>query len=228
MLRFQRDGRVAVLEHGEPDAWLDVADKNAILVHLRSGIELEDGITAGGLFRCLKPWGDVLSLIGWLDFSAWSTRAAVSHLREAVDRSDDPEAIDAVVLRPTVTSRTGRKRQAATLLVQWDAVVRFVRPLKMPGSSHADAYGALDLLPLPDWINLPVIVQRQAQFRVMGPGVAPAELSEVDVEPNVFDTLILGFLDECSAYGTPDDTIELRASLIATVEKLQADETQPD
>lgn len=214
MLRFQRDSRVSAVEIGQPDTLLDREEPLAILDLLRASVQFEPGLTAGGLLRCLSPWSDILSRLGWISLEAWTSRAAKAHLRLAQAPTEDPEAIDALVIRPVV-GRHPRRRQPDVLSVHWSVFGRFAKPVLYPGFSKPEHFGSISLLPIEEWINLPVLLVEEAAF--------PGEDGTVCIESSLYDTIILGFLDEISASGDPDDVSHIRQTILKAVDEIKGD-----
>ena len=71
---------------------MDATDHLALLGHVRSLPEFEPGLTVVELMRCLRPWAEVLSRMGWCDFVAWDRALALPHLRLVADVVDEPAA----------------------------------------------------------------------------------------------------------------------------------------
>lgn len=79
-VRSIRNGTIIIAEHHEPDRIMDATDHLALLSHVRSLPAFEPGLTLAELIRCLRPWADVLSRLGWCDFKAWDRALALPHL----------------------------------------------------------------------------------------------------------------------------------------------------
>lgn len=214
MLQFLRDSRIVVKEHGSADTVLDRDDPLAILDVLRSGVELEPGLTAGGLLRCLSPWSPLLSKLGWLNMHAWTSTASTAHLRDAngIDMTD-PERLDGLVLRPSVQF-IDRRGGPMELTVDWSVSGRYATPFTPAGSNRSERYCSISLSPLETWINLPVAVD--AVVEPVPPVGVP-----MTVSPSFYDTIILGFLDDISAFGDPEETISIRAELLQAIQDIE-------
>lgn len=121
-VRLMRSGTIIIAEHREPDRIMDATDRLALLGHVRSLPEFEPGLTVAELMRCLRPWAEVLSRMGWCDFVAWDRALALPHLRLVGDAANEPAAQDEppvteVVITPTITATAERTGQ-------WTLVVR--------------------------------------------------------------------------------------------------------
>jgi hypothetical protein len=218
VLTFRRDSRVHVREHGEPDAFLDPEDPFAPSAFLGSPVEFEPGLTAGGLIRCLRPWAALAGRLAWMDFDAWSAVAATAHLRDAAALPDDGEPrLSEIVLAPHAELLDGELR------LGWECY-----GLTAPGPDGSPPVRmSFSMSPATVWVGLPVRIDRRCRQSAR-PRRRPRRderfiADDVTVTPTLFDTVMLGFLDEISAYGDPEDT-EAAAGLVtermAEVEEL--------
>jgi hypothetical protein len=234
-LTFRRDATIVVSEHGEPDRLLDAADPLALLVHLRSAVALEEGLTAAGLMRCLRPWSAVVSKLAWIDFDAWERAVAVGHLNEVAPDSGgdgDEPPLDKVEISPCLHANRNRKGPPS-LDITWTTCGVYAEPVVDNGATHRRC--GLSLAPVREWAYLPLVVEERLSVSDLGPkwnetsGVlsattvnGPDDVSPVTTTPTLFDTVVLGFLDEISYHGDPEEAAERRDEIGGMVADIAA------
>lgn len=233
-LRLMRNGTIIIAEHREPDRIMDATDHLALLGHVRSLPEFEPGLTVAELMRCLRPWAEVLSRMGWCDFVAWDRALALPHLRLVGDADGKPAAQDEppvaeVVIAPTITA-TAERRGQWTLDITWETKGVFARPRVDDQTGRQDLYCSLSFTPPAEWAHLPIRIERWAWIssmdfggkdrRLFINGIASTsnEPSTVEVSPSFLDAIVLGFLDDISFNGSPEETSEVRNEVFELAE----------
>jgi hypothetical protein len=221
VLRMLRNGGIAVIEHGEPDRMLDPADPLSLLTHIRSMPEFEEGLTAHEMMRCLKPWSAILSRTGWLDFDRWDRAMAKPPSKfpdDSVDRSaeDNDPPLSSVAIIPVLNARL-RKKERPNLNLTWQTVGLYLWPRVDPDMKHEDLHCSLSFSPPQSWAHLPIILERRAWIseidyaregrRILADGIGSTATapSELEVTPTLLSAVIVGFLDDISYHGDPDE-----------------------
>ncbi|MFP5514822.1 MAG: hypothetical protein ACLGJC_17270 [Alphaproteobacteria bacterium] len=233
-VRLMRNGTIIIAEHREPDRIMDATDHLALLGHVRSLPEFEPGLTVAELMRCLRPWAEVLSRMGWCDFDAWDRALAPPHLRLVGDTDGEPTAQDEppvveMVITPTITATAERTGHWA-LDIDWETLGVFAWPRVDDETGRQDLYCSLSFSPPAEWAHLPIRIERHAKIsnmdiaatgrRLFTNAVASTKhaLSTIEVFPSFLDTIVLGFLDDISFHGSPEETLEVRDEVFALAE----------
>jgi len=219
-----------VHEHGEEARALDPSDPFAIVSAFRAAVEIEDGMTPVQMLRALKPWSKALSQAGWLDFGQWLKAMERPFVREA---GDDPERIACIEVYPVVNVHRmkvdGERRAEA--FVSWETRGRFESPVESPSGRTVDCC-SLSFVNPGLLGHLPMRIVRAAEvndIRTCAPWREPAILlpsvkgvyDGLDCTPTFFDTVVLGFLDEISSHGSPEDTEDVREGIMDSVSDIE-------
>ncbi|MBF5096590.1 hypothetical protein F1643_21615 [Azospirillum sp. INR13] len=233
-VRLMRNGTIIIAEHREPDRIMDATDHLALLGHVRSLPEFEPGLTVAELMRCLRPWAEVLSRMGWCDFDAWDRALAPPHLRLVGDTDGKPTAQDEppvaeMVITPTITATAERTGQWA-LDIAWETLGVFAWPRVDDHTGHQDLYCSLSFSPPAEWAHLPIRIEHHAKIsnmdfagtgrRLLTDAVASTKHapSTIEVFPSFLDAIVLGFLDDISFHGSPEETLEVREEVFELAE----------
>ncbi|CAO3379220.1 hypothetical protein [Azospirillum argentinense] len=240
ILRLERNGAITVAEHGEPDRVLDSTDPLALLAHIRSMPEFEQGLTVAETMQCLRPWADVLSRMGWCDFVEWDRALAIPPRRLLDDAADPTQKhgeppLGSVVIAPTISTTAEQERQWS-LDITWETRGVFAWPRVDHHTGHQDLYCSLSFTPPAQWAHLPIRIEQRAWIgsmdlagtdrkifteEVVSTNIAP---STVEVAPSFLDAIVLGFLDDISFYGNPDETSEIWEEVLETAEAVRYNE----
>lgn len=231
-LTIHRDGRLMIAEHGEPDRAVD-ADPFALAACFRASVAFEEGLTSAQLMRALRPWARLIGQAAWIDFDAWATASAQPHLTLATsDEQWDDAPLDAVVIHPVLTltssSRTKRReaRESSSLSVDWRSSCRYAQPQPNRFGGE-DRFCSMSFLPPAQWAHLPLLIETRMAvdaFRIGrdAPLLPELEAAALQAEPTFFDTVVLGFLDDISFHGSPEDTQERYGDLLERLEEAKA------
>ena len=236
VLHLNKDGSIIVAEHGQPDRPLDPADPLDLLSQIRSLPEFEDGLTVGEMVSCLRPWSAVLSRMGWLDFDAWDAAIkAAPAVRDACDPffSAEEPPVAAIVISPVLTERIDKKGNM-TLLTRWDSHGEYAWPCVNAETGHQDLYCSLSFLPPSEMASLPIRIDDRAwintqDFRHKGRRILAHGIESTGGTPSMlrgpacfFDTVVLGFLDDISFHGDPEETKDVGEHLASLVAEIKA------
>ena len=245
-------------EASDPGIVLDRNDPLALLPHLRSGVELEMGLTAAGLVRALRPWSEILSKMAWIDFDAWDKAIAKPPLRvveasnekpfegeassgtEGTEGAGGPAAgrtlfdaaqkpeppLAAIVIAP-VLHMARRRRGASDVQISWQTSGLYGTPHIHQDLGIEDLYRSISFSSPAEWAHLPLILSKNCWTSEMDLAGSQATLdgapmlspdlqskrntpSNLKTYPSFFDAIVLGFLDDISCFGDPDDIAETR------------------
>jgi len=230
---IQRDGRILIQENGEEDRFADPSDPLAIVACFRATVELEEGLTSAQLMRALRPWSAVLSRAGWMDFDAWIAALDRPFMKVAGD--DDGEGrIVSIELVPTFDVFRGKRP---------DGIELSIHPAWRPLGNRVDASGAemeqcsLSFVDPREYAHLPLIINEKVSVKdvqsmppfgqeAILPDALPGTYDRIAQAPFLFDTIVLGFLDDISYHGSPEDTAEVGESLAGMVRDIQSGEIE--
>ena len=245
-----RNASILVRETGQPDRLLDPADPLAILAHLRSRTSFEEGLTSAGLMRALRPWAEVLSRMAWIDFDAWDKAVTKPDLRVVGPGSSPPERTDdpplaAVEIAP-VLEMYRRRRGHLEFYASWRTSGRYSRLRICPHSGAEDIHCSLSFTRPSEWAHLPLVLGERAwtaeldatpRGRASGddrtilfpPHLASGRLdpSPIEMTPVFFDAVVLGFLDDISHFGDPDESAEIGAEIEGRITEAFGDAPRP-
>jgi hypothetical protein len=208
---FHRDGRIVARTHGRPDRVLEPTDPLALAAHLRSVVTFEDGLRPCDLMRCLAPWGAFLSRAGWCDFHAWHEAICRPPLRLARPGDVEETRVERVVLHPAVRTHIPH-RDLPELEIAWEASAHVGGP---HGTGRLEEVNQLDPRL---WSRRPLVIETRPQlfeFDLSGRqrslfsdrvGIEADGGSRMTIRPTLFDTVVLGFLDDVSFHGQPAAT----------------------
>lgn len=231
-LTIHRDGRLVIAEHGEPDRAVE-PDPFALAACFRASVAFEEGLTSAQLMRALRPWARLIGQAAWMDFDAWATASAQPHLTLATnDEQRDDAPLDAVVIHPVLTltsgSRTKRReaREPPSLSVDWRSSGRCAQPQPNRFGGE-ERFCSMSFLPPAQWAHLPLLIETRLTVDALRIGRDPPLLRELEAatlqaEPTFFDTVVLGFFDDISFHGSPEDTQERYGVLLERVEEAKA------
>lgn len=215
LVAISRDGSVTVSEHGEEDRVLDPADPLAILPCFRAAVELEEGVTAAQLMRALKPWSAVLSRAAWCDFDAWATAMDRPFIEEAEDADD---RIACLEITPSV--HYYGKGADRTVSTSWQLSGRYEKPLTGPDGHTFETCSVAFCDPRLIG-GLPIRIVDRAPTIDFDRN-KDVEREEIGVETDFFSTIVLGFLDDLSFHGSPEDTEEVGDGIRRSVAEILA------
>jgi len=225
-----RDGNITIQEHGEPDRAVDPADRLAILECYRATVEFEEGLTAAQLMRALRPWSDVLSRSAWIDFDAWIATMD-RPLLTLVQGGGEGERLVGLELGATLTIHRSKREGGVELSLHegWhpsglriDADGNPIEPCSIT-LEDPRSYGHL-----PITLDGTVVVTDVKTMRPWGeeailPDELPGAYERIVRRPTFFDAVVLGFLDNISAHGTPDEVADVKEGIIEAVRAIQED-----
>jgi len=224
---------VIVGEHGEDPRPADREDPFDALRWFRAMVELEEGITAFQMMRALKPWSRALSAAGWIDFDAWFAAMSAPMVREAEE--DEDERLSGIELHPVAyVSRDRREgERTASVSVAWRPLGRYARPRQVHGRTEEHCSVSFVDPRLIGHLPLSVCTTLQVQdMRAMRPWLERPVLAEslpgvygrLVEHPTFFDAIVLGFLDDVSFHGLPEETAEVAEGLIRAVDGIRSGE----
>lgn len=232
-LSIHRDGRLVIHEHGELERELEKSDPLALATAFRAVVELENELTCAQLFRALAPWANLLSRAAWIDFETWLGSASRTPLRlvraDTATQSDDEPPLDAVIVHPVLSVLRDHPRNLspATLNICWRTSGRYASP-RPDGFGGEDRFCSLSLSPPEEWAHLPLIIDTSMMvddvdsFRRDVASLQAVVDEKLRAEPTLFETIILGFLDDISFHGTPAEAVETRDELLARLDEARA------
>lgn len=170
----------------------------------------------------------------WMDFDAWVSASAQPHLTLATSEEGhrDDAPLDAVVIHPvlalTSDGRTRRRKigETVSLSIRWRSSGRYARP-QPNGFGGKDRFCSMSFVPPARWAHLPLLIETRVMvdaLRIAGDAALLPELeaATLEAEPTFFDTVVLGFLDDISFHGSPEDTQERYGDLLDRLEEAKA------
>lgn len=224
-----KDGNILVHD-GDEVRVMDKDDPLDILPAFRAPVAFQPGLTVLELLTALRPWSVVLSAAGWMDFEAWY--AAMSATGEP-DELDESERLAAIELFPYfhAARQPGDGGKQAAISFNWRPLGRFATP-RVDEAGKVDAHCSISFCDprligsLPISISKIPVVERhvldcaRTVLRERQPGI----YERLTVEPSLFDTIVLGFLDEISFFGNPDEAAEAAEELRETLAEIRLTE----
>lgn len=223
---IRKCGEIEVHEHGEPVETLDVHDPLAILPAFRAYVEFEEGLTPFHLMKALEPWSVVLSEAGWLDFEAWFRAMEKPLLKEV--SAPDGERLSGIELHPRITIQGRRRRSGvkkdADLYVNWRPLGRYAVP-QDHGNGRIEETCSISFVDPREIGHLPITIVENSAIRGINTDI-DSKMSEQSFRccPTLFDTVVLGFLDEISFHGNPEATQDVADYLKEAVTKIRSGE----
>lgn len=196
-------------------------------------MELEQGLTSAQLFRALQPWSELLSRTAWIDFDAWQNSVVPPPLHVVTNEQehefDKEPPLDAVMVHPVLTLHKDGKAKTApvTFDIRWQTSGRYASP-RPNGFGGEDRFCSLSFADPATWAHLPLLIDpvcRVDDYALLGSvtsALQGAEVGRLQVEPSLFDTIILGFLDDISFHGTPSDAATIGDDLSAMVADIKS------
>jgi hypothetical protein len=213
-ITIQRDGRIAIKEHGEDIRFADVDDPIAIVAIFRAHTVFEDGLTLRQLMKALRPWQDVLSRTAWMNFDAWVTAADKTHVA-GVNEDDAEEPVVAVEIY-CVLDIWRTDDNVVQISSHWDFNGKFAKPVDL-GSGHLSDSCGLSFSAPKTFANVPIVINNKPTVHDIAVGPPdgkrpiiseqePDVYESLELFPTFFDTVVLGLLDKLSFHGDPEDT----------------------
>jgi hypothetical protein len=228
-ITIQRDGRIAIREHNSEVRYADPADQFAIFQLFRAHTIFEDGLTLRQLMKALRPWKNVLDRAAWMDFDAWLTAADKTHVTDV----NDPDADENVVSVEIYCIIDLYRQDNGTLNIgtHWDFHGRFAKPVDL-GSGHLTDVCGLSFTAPKEFANVPILINPVPSIHDIAVGppegkrpilseASPGAYSRIELTPTLFDTVILGLLDNLSFHGDPEDTEERRDEIVGMVAEIK-------
>jgi hypothetical protein len=226
-ITVQRDGRIAVREHGEEPRFLDAADPLAILSVFRAVIVFEEGLTLRQLARAVRPWSAIVGRAAWMDFDAWFRELDKTHLVAGGEVMDDLECVEIYCGIDVHRDEDGSVR----IETHWDFHGVYAVPVERHG--YVDKVCSLSFSAPKSYSNLPLRINAAPQVQDMDVGPPkgkrpilreslPGVYDRIELLPTFFDTVVLGLFDKISFHGSPEETGEIGESLSSMAEQIRA------
>lgn len=233
---IQRDGRIAVCEHGSGDSYADPANPYDILRLFRAQVEFEPGLTAFQMMKALRPWSAALSAAGWIDFDAWFAAMEKPPISLA---GEDSERLSGIELHPeaSVNRFDDDGGRSASIHIYWRPLGRYANP--EPNSfGRVEEHCSISFTDprlighLPLSIRHTVKVKDSRSHAPWGedpilPQSSPGVYDRIVDYPSFFDGVVLGFLDDISFHGSPEDTDDVAEGLREAVEEIHSGAVVP-
>ncbi len=229
-ITIQRDGRIAIQEHNADIRFADVEDQFAIFELFRARTVFEDGLTLRQLMKALRPWKNVLNKAAWMNFDAWLTSADKTHVVDA-DEDDIDEEIVAVELYCILNLH---RSDSGTLYIDthWDYHGKFAQPIDLGVGYLTDTCGLTFMSPK-KFANVPIIIDPVPSIHDIAVGPPdgkrpilsdnlPNAYDRIELTPTLFDTVILGLLDNLSFHGDPEDAEDRGEEIAGMVADIKA------
>ncbi len=231
MLEIKRNGSIVVIERDVETGVIETSDPRAILDHMRTSVQFEEGLTVRQLMKALKPWKDVLGRLAWMDFDAWFTAIDKTYIAPVTSDTDSDGEPDVVCLELYSVVNIHRSDEGELSLdFYWDFHGRYSTPFIDHDMKHETC--SLSFSNPVTYANLPIKIVDDAC--VIDHSVGPPEgrrpvladkmpgvYSSVTVPRSFFDLIVLGFLDNISFHGSPDEMGEVREAVYESVRELK-------
>jgi hypothetical protein len=229
---IQRDGRIAVREHGNDVYYADTDDQLAIFPLFRAHTIFEEGLTLRQLMKALRPWKNVLNKTAWMNFDAWLTAADKTHISDA-DDSDIDEEIVAVEIY-CILDLYREDNGALNINSHWDYHGKFAKPIDLGTGYLTDTCGLTFMSPK-KFANVPIIINPIPGIHDIAVGPpdgkrpilsesSPGAYERIELTPTLFETVILGLLDHLSFHGDPEDAEDRGEQIAGMVADIKARE----
>ncbi len=229
-ITIQRDGRIMLEEHNEPERFLDPADPYALMAVLRSHTVFEEGLTLRQLMKAIRPWRQSFGAAGWMDFDAWLSEIDRTHLTTVT--TDDPD-IDPLSHLEIYNVIDIHRPDAGHLELSshWDFHAYYETPVESCGTIAETC--SVSFMPARAYANLPIRIDYKATVhdiqahyldgrRPVLRTSAPGLYDHIETDAAFFDVVVLGLLDKISFHGSPTDTAERSEGLAEALEAVRA------
>ena len=109
------------------------------------------------------------------------------------------------------------------LSVNWRSSGRYAQP-RPNGFGGEERFCSMSFLPPAQWAHLPLLIETRMAADALrigrdAPLLPELEAATLQAEPIFFDTVVLGFLDDISFHGSPEDTQERYGDLLERLEE---------
>lgn len=228
-ITIQRDGLIAIREHGEDIRYVDTNDPMAIFAVFRAHTIFEEGLTLRQLMKALRPWQNVLSRTAWMNFDAWLTAADKTHIADA-DDDDADEPVVAVEIY-CILDIYRADDNVVKISTHWDFNGKFAKPVDL-GTGHLTDTCGLTFSAPKTFANVPIIINNRPSIHdiAVGPPEGkrpiiaermPGVYEHLELYPTFFDTVVLGLLDILSFHGDPADTDDRGAEIAEAIAEIK-------
>lgn len=228
---IQRDSRIAIFEHRDEMRYADVDDPMDILHWLRASVEFEEGLTVRQLMKSLRPWKETIGHLAWMDFDAWFSSIDKTHLVPVDAEIDDEEPdLECLEIYNIISIHRYEEEKVAYISDHWDFHARYVRPTVSMGMEIDTC--SVSFSPPHIYANLPIKIDVKTDVIDLAVGppegmrpilkeAMPGSFDHLSVPPTFFDTVILGFLDNLSFHGTPNEAQEAGDHIFGLVAEIK-------
>lgn len=228
-ITIQRDGRIAIREHREEVRYADPENPYALFEIMRAALTLEDGLTVRQLMRCLRPWKASLSASAWMNFDAWLEKMDQTHVVDAA--TDDNDRLSQIEISCYVDLNRFDDDIFLHLNTHWSVRGRLVTPFEEHGHVHETC--GITFTDPKRYSNLPLKIIPYAAVHDHNVGNPqgcrpvlksrrPGVYSAIKLCPTLFDTIIMGFLDDVSFHGDPVDTEDRFGEILERLEEVKS------
>lgn len=231
-ITIQRDGRIAVREHGEDVYFANPDDQLAIFKLFRARTVFEDGLTLRQLMKALRPWKNVLNKAAWMNFDAWLTAADRTHVTDADDSDIDEEIVSVEIYCILYLHRFDNG--SLNIASHWNYHGKLAKPIDL-GSGYLTDICGLTFMSPKKFANVPIIINLIPSIHDIAVGppegkrpilseASPGAYERIELTPTLFETVILGLLDNLSFHGDPEDAEERGEEIAGMVADIQVRE----
>lgn len=231
-ITIQRDGSIAVREHGRDTYFADPADHLAIFELFRAHTIFEEGLTLRQLMKALRPWKNVLNKAAWMDFDAWLTAADKTHITDAAGSDIDEEIVSVEIY--CILDLYRADNGTLNIGSHWDFHGKFAKPIDL-GSGHLTDVCGLSFTSPKEFANVPIIINPIPSIHDIAVGppegkrpilseTSPGAYERIELTPSLFETVILGLLDNLSFHGDPEDAEDRGQQIAGMVAGIKARE----
>jgi len=231
-ITIQRDGRIAIREHDSEVRYADPADQFAIFQLFRAHTIFEEGLTLRQLMKALRPWKGVLSQAAWMDFDAWLAAADKTHVTDVAENDTDEDVVSVEIY--CIIDLYRQDNGTLNISSHWDFHGRFAKPVDL-GSGHLTDVCGLSFTAPKEFANVPIFINPVPSIHDIAVGppegkrpilseASPGAYDRIELTPTLFETVILGLLDNLSFHGDPEDTEDRRDEIVGMVAEIKARE----
>ncbi|TLX15982.1 hypothetical protein [Rhizobium sp. MHM7A] len=235
-ITIQRDGCIAVREHGNDVYFADPDDQLAIFELFRAHTVFEDGLTLRQLMKALRPWKNVLNKAAWMNFDAWLTAADKTHVTDADDSDIDEEIVSVEIY--CILDLHRFDNGTLNIDYHWDYHGKFAKPIDLGTGYLTDTCGLTFMSPK-KFVNVPIIINSIPSIHDIAVGppegkrpilseTSPGAYERIELTPTLFETVILGLLDRLSFHGDPEVAEERGEQIAGMVADIKAREEAKD